>query len=67
MISNLAYVHPDAKIGEILNMSVSTVKHHIQQLRLKTGFSNRTQIAVAAVSCGLIDKKLQYCNDYTFV
>ena len=57
----------DAQIGEILNMSVSTVKHHIQQLRLKTGFSNRTQIAVAAVSCGLIDKKLQYCNNYTFV
>ena len=47
----------DAQISETLNMSVPTVKHHIQQLRLKTGFSNRTQIAVAAVSCGLIDKK----------
>ena len=57
----------DAQIGEILNMSVSTVKHHIQQLRFKTGFANRTQMAVAAVSCGLIDKKLQYCNNYTFV
>lgn len=57
----------DAQIGEILNMSVSTVKHHIQQLRFKTGFANRTQMAVAAVSSGLIDKKLQDCNNYTFV
>lgn len=57
----------DTQIGEILNMSVSTVKHHIQQLRFKTGFANRTQMAVAAVSSGLIDKELQDCNNYTFV
>ena len=57
----------DTQIGEILNMSVSTVKHHIQQLRFKTGFANRTQMAVAAVSSGLIDKELQGCNNYTFV
>lgn len=58
----------DAQIGEVLNMSVPTVKHHIQQLRTKTGFANRTQIAVAAVSSGLIDEKgLQNCNNYTFV
>ena len=48
----------DAQISEILNMSIPTVKHHIQQLRLKTGFSNRTQMAVAAVSSGLICKKI---------
>ena len=46
----------DAQIGEILNMSVSTVKHHIQQLRSKTGLSNRTQLAVEAIRSGLIGK-----------
>ena len=47
----------DAEIGEALNMAVPTVKHHIQQLRIKTGLFNRTQIAVNAVSSGLIDVK----------
>lgn len=44
----------DAQIGETLNMAVPTVKHHIQQLFFKTGFSNRTQMAVAAVVSGVI-------------
>lgn len=44
----------DAQIAEALNCSVPTVKHHIQQMRLKTGFANRTQIAVCAVAQGLI-------------
>lgn len=44
----------DAQIGDSLSLAVSTVKHHVQQLFFKTGFSNRTQLAVAAVSCGLI-------------
>ena len=44
----------DAEIAEALNCSVPTVKHHIQQMRLKTGFANRTQIAVCAVEQGLI-------------
>ena len=44
----------DAQIGDSLNLAVPTVKHHVQQLFFKTGFSNRTQLAVAAVSCGLI-------------
>lgn len=47
----------DAEIAEKLSLSVPTIKHHIQQLFFKTGFSNRTQIAVAAVSCGLISIK----------
>ena len=47
----------DAEIGESLNMAIPTVKHHIQQLRIKTGLFNRTQIAVNAVSSGLIDVK----------
>ena len=44
----------DAEIGEALNMAVPTVKHHIQQLFFKTGFTNRTQLAVDAVRSGLI-------------
>ena len=54
----------DAEIAQRLNCSVPTVKHHIQQLRIKSGFSNRTEIAVAAVSVGLIDCR---CENYTFV
>lgn len=54
----------DTQIGEALGVSVPTVKHHIQQLRLKTGLVNRTQLAAEAVGCGLIDTAL---NNYTFV
>lgn len=46
----------DAEIGEALNMAVPTVKHHIQQLFCKTGFANRTQLAVDAVRSRLIRK-----------
>ena len=46
----------DAEIGEALNMAVPTVKHHIQQLFFKTGFTNRTQLAVDAVRSGSIGK-----------
>ena len=44
----------DAEIAEALNCSVPTVKHHIQQMRIKTDFANRTQIAVCATVCGLV-------------
>ena len=54
----------DPQIGEALGVSVPTVKHHIQQLRLKTGLVNRTQLAAEAVGCGLIDTAP---NNYTFV
>lgn len=58
----------DAQIAEALNCAVSTVKHHIQQLRLKSGLQNRTQMAVAAVDRGLISlERLQSCNNCTFV
>lgn len=46
----------DAEIGEALNMAVPTVKHHMQQLFFKTGFANRTQLAVDAVRSRLIRK-----------
>ena len=44
----------DAGIAEKLFLSVSTVKQHIQSLRDKTGFRNRTELAVRARESGLI-------------
>ena len=54
MLRELVSGRTDAQIGETLNMAVPTVKHHIQQLFFKTGFTNRTQLAVDAVRSGLI-------------
>ena len=44
----------DAAIAEKLYMSVRTVKHHIQSMKDKTGFRNRTELAVRARARGLI-------------
>lgn len=44
----------DAGIAEKLFLAVSTVKQHIQSLRDKTGFRNRTELAVRARESGLI-------------
>ena len=44
----------DASIAEKLFMSVRTVKQHIQSLRDKTGFRNRTELAVRARESGLV-------------
>ena len=44
----------DAEIGARLGISLRTVKGHIQNLREKTGYRNRTELAVHARSCGLI-------------
>ena len=44
----------DAAIAEKLFMSLRTVKGHIQSMREKTGFRNRTELAVRARECGLI-------------
>lgn len=44
----------DALIAEKLHMSLRTVKGHIQSMRDKTGFRNRTELAVRARDCGLI-------------
>ncbi len=47
----------DAAIAEKLYMSVRTVKHHIQSMKDKTGFRNRTELAVRARARGLIIDK----------
>lgn len=44
----------DSEISEKLHISLRTVKSHIQHLRTKTGFRNRTELAVWARGCGLI-------------
>ena len=44
----------DAAISEKLHISLRTVKGHIQSMRDKTGFRNRTELAVRARDCGLI-------------
>ena len=49
----------DAAIAEKLFMSLRTVKHHIQSMKDKTGFRNRTELAVRARAKGLIINKLQ--------
>lgn len=45
---------PDAVIADKLHMSLRTVKAHIQNMRDKTGFRNRTELAVRARECGLV-------------
>jgi len=43
----------DATIAEKLYMSLRTVKGHIQNLKSKTGFQNRTELAVRARERGI--------------
>lgn len=54
ILRELTTGNPDAIIASHLNMSVSTVKTHIQRLREKTGFRNRTELAVRARESGLV-------------
>lgn len=44
----------DAEISEKLHISLRTVKQHIQSMRDKTGFRNRTELAVRARECGFV-------------
>ena len=44
----------DAEIAEKLHMSLRTVKGHIQSMRDKTGFRNRTELAVRTRESGII-------------
>ena len=45
---------PDADIAEKLHMSLRTVKAHVQSMRDKTGFRNRTELAVRVRESGLV-------------
>lgn len=44
----------DAAIAEKLFISVATVKTHIQNMKNRTGFRNRTELAVKARESGLV-------------
>ena len=44
----------DADIAEQLCISVATVKTHIQHMKNRTGFRNRTELAVRARESGLV-------------
>lgn len=44
----------DAAIAEKLFISVATVKTHIQNMKIRTGFRNRTELAVRARESGLV-------------
>lgn len=44
----------DATIAEKMNISLRTVKGYVQSMRDKTGFKNRTELAVRARECGFV-------------
>ena len=44
----------DAAIAEKLYISVATVKTHVQNMKNRTGFRNRTELAVRARESGLV-------------
>ncbi|MBE6763700.1 MAG: response regulator transcription factor [Ruminococcaceae bacterium] len=44
----------DSEIAEHLHMAVRTVKSHIAHMKDKTGFRNRTELAVRARECGFV-------------
>ena len=44
----------DSAIAETLYISVATVKQHIQRIREKTKFTNRTELAVRARESGIV-------------
>ena len=54
VLRELATGSDNPEIAEKLNISVNTVKTHIQHMLKKTGFSNRTELAVEARVKGLV-------------
>lgn len=54
VLRELTYGNTDAIIAQHLNMSIPTVKIHIQHLREKTGYRNRTELAVKAKESGIV-------------
>ena len=54
VLQHVADGDTDAEIAEALGISLRTVKTHIQNMRAKTGFRNRTQLAVKAAVAGLV-------------
>ena len=60
VLRELVAGEPDAAIAEKLHMSLRTVKAHIQSMRDKTGFRNRTELAVRAREIGLVINRRRF-------
>ena len=54
VLRELVAGEPDAVIAEKLYISLRTVKGYVQSMREKTGFRNRTELAVRARESGLV-------------
>lgn len=50
----LAFGHSDKAIGRMLSTTTYAIKMRLKSIRKKTGLSNRTQMAVWAISIGLV-------------
>ena len=52
----------DAAIAEKLFITVSAVKYHIQNMKNRTGFRNRTELAVRARESGIVIGEIKKTN-----
>jgi DNA-binding NarL/FixJ family response regulator len=54
VLSHVAYVLSNEEIARSLEISVETVKEHVQNMLRKLGVNDRTQAAVWAVKSGIV-------------
>jgi len=54
VLRKVVFGYSDQEIAEALNMSVWTVRSHVKNLLMKTGFKNRVELAVNVRSSGLV-------------
>lgn len=55
VLRHVAFGLSNREIAQSLEISVETVKEHVQNILRKTGASDRTDVAVRAVRLGLVD------------
>lgn len=54
VLRKVVFGYSDQEIAETLNMSIWTVRSHVKNLLMKTGFKNRVELAVNVRSSGLV-------------
>ena len=54
VLRELTIIRSNEEIAEKLNISLNTVKRHIQNMLNKTGYKNRLELAIKAKSLGLV-------------
>lgn len=54
VLSHVAFGLSNQEIARLLEISVETVKEHVQNLLFKLGVQDRTQAAVWAVQAGMV-------------